>query len=505
MNRINKNPEYKYNSFLTFNIDMKLTKPLFNQSIFGLIVVGIFISVCYKALYVPITHDEVATTILLTKSSYWDLIIYKVPIPNNHILNSILTKAVVSITGVNQLSIRIINVLFFTVFSLGIYRISKSIFSLNSWFFLAASMIFFTNPYLLDFFSISRGYGLSIALCTISISYLISGFKFQHHKHIWYALILATLASYANFTLLYFWMSVIISSKLYFLFYRKTLNKGLIKNLLWLIALFTSFISLIIVPIIRMSETDQFRFWKTQGFYEDTVYYLARASLYDSKALFFQLYEVVTFLAIGIIILNSCFIIYQLRNKDTRIQLFKRPIFITTIILLLIVIVNNLHVNLFDAPHLVGRTALFYYSLFASSFVSSFALFKSIHSPKIKVSFSLIVVLLCLIQLIHTWKSDEIKEWYYDSNNLHVIDYLESNRKGKNITLHTNWLFNPSFKFYNDFENLDWLTLGAYNKIVCPDIGEQYYYVLREDVPTLINDYIIIKEFDSEGVLMLKR
>lgn len=464
-----------------------------------------FLTVLFKLMYVPITHDEVSTTFTLKNSSFWELITYKDPVPNNHILNSILTKIVVSIAGVSQVSIRLINLLFFGVFTFGVWRISKTLFSLKSFFFIPAALIFITNPYLLDFFSLCRGYGISVAFCTLSLSYLISGFSLKINKHIWLALIFSSLASYANFTLLYFWCSTIIVAMLYFIYFRKELRIGLIKNTIWLMILAVIYGIMIALPILKMTSTNQFRFWNSNGFYIDTFYPLVKDSLYGSKALFFQLYEVMSYLAIGIIAFNFCYLILKSRSKELRSKLIQNPIFITTLILLLTVVVNISHAFLLDSPYLSGRTALFYYPLFVGSFVSTFALFSNYKLPKLKIIFSIICVILCVIQFGHSWKSDYFKEWYYDASNLAVINYLDRERGDEKVTLETDWLFSPSLTFYNEFNELHWLELGPYNKEIDIDTEAKYYYVMYYNMPKLIDNFDILFEFETGGVLMINR
>lgn len=483
---------------------MKKSLEQINKWTFIVLFGIVFFTVLFKLIYVPITHDEVSTTFTLKNSSFWELITYNDPVPNNHILNSILTKLVVSVTGVSQISIRVVNLIFFGVFALGTWRISKTLFSLKSYFFIPASLIFITNPYLLDFFSLCRGYGISVAFCTLSLSYLISGFSLKVNKHIWWALIFSSLASYANFTLLYFWSSTIIVAFLYFIIYRKELRLGLIKNVIWLLILSLIYGVMIALPILKMTSTNQFRFWNSNGFYTDTFYPLVKESLYGSKALFFQLYEVISYLAIGILFFNFCYLILKSRKKELRTKLIQNPIFVTTLILLLTVTINIAHAFLLDSPYLSGRTALFYYPLFVGCFISTFALFSPSNLPKTKLFFSLTVTLLCLIQLVHTWKSDLFLEWYYDAKTLKVIEFLDRERDGGNVTLDTDWIFNPSFSFYDQFNEIKWLKLGSYDKEIHPNTNSKYYYVMYYNMPKLRENFDILFEFKTGGVLMVK-
>jgi len=187
-----------------------------NPIVFVVIYALTFIYILYKILHVPITHDEVATTVYYNNFSVWELMMYPDPLPNNHILNTISAKLFIFLFGAEQWAVRIPNLLSFVLFGVGVYRILKTVISKESMFFIPAALLFIASPYLLDFFGLCRGYGMSAALCTLSVSYIISGFATSTNKHIWYGFILSISACYANFTLLVFWAAITILTWFYF-------------------------------------------------------------------------------------------------------------------------------------------------------------------------------------------------------------------------------------------------------------------------------------------------
>lgn len=71
---------------------MKTTGIKINQYTFILIYALAFSLSLFKVFHVPITHDEVATTVHYANFSVWQIMMYPDTLPNNHILNTIFTK-----------------------------------------------------------------------------------------------------------------------------------------------------------------------------------------------------------------------------------------------------------------------------------------------------------------------------------------------------------------------------------------------------------------------------
>lgn len=71
--------------FKKINNDGPLSLWLLSLPIFFL-----FFFIIKKALFIPVTHDEVSTISYFAKLNVWAIISYQDPIPNNHILNTLL-------------------------------------------------------------------------------------------------------------------------------------------------------------------------------------------------------------------------------------------------------------------------------------------------------------------------------------------------------------------------------------------------------------------------------
>ena len=178
------------------------------DKIIFIIVSGIvWIYLLLRAYYVPIVHDEAATFYYYIQTrDFLPFIAH--PDANNHILNSALSCLFYIITGSSKLSLRLANLIFFPVYAYYIYKISCEIKSgIIKWSFLI--ILLFTHNFI-EFFGISRGYGMSMGLLTGMIYYLISFQKNNQLKNMTLCLVFGILAVTANLSLLTSFLIVFI-------------------------------------------------------------------------------------------------------------------------------------------------------------------------------------------------------------------------------------------------------------------------------------------------------
>ena len=472
---------------------------------YGFLVINllVFLFIGYKVFHVPITHDEVATTVFYSNFSFWEIMMYPDQWPNNHILNTLLSKCTLFIFGGEQWAVRLPNLLSYLLYAWGAFRILKTVLTKESSFFLAGALLFVANPYLLDFFGLCRGYGMSCALCLFSLSYLISGFSEQRAKHIWIAFLFSILASYANFTLLVFWAATTLLASFYFLSRYLQKKESLIKPALIIFISCIGYLALIAVPLYKMHSTNQFEFWTANGFVSETVIPLIIHTCYDSRV--FHHFTVFSQLSGAIIAANAVYIIANFVKAKFKLTSLKQPIFVATTLIVLTASINIFQCWLLDTPNLNGRTALFFYPLFVATVLSTHALFKTFKGRFIKVFLSIAIALLCIFHLGKTVTPWRVREWWYDAYTNRVLNYLDKHREDQAVSLETNWLFNPSFQFYTYTEQVPWLKLRAYNKDILPESDAQYYYILAEDYPQLEANFKPILKFDEVNWLLKNR
>ena len=142
---------------------MKLLKNNQRYVISTLIFIGFSTFIFYKAFITEITVDEAYSFL---NYSYVENVL-NIGIANNHLLNSYLVTLFQNF-GYSEIFLRLPNVIFGWIYIALVINVS-----LKSKDYLLSLFLLILNPYVIDFFSISRGYGITTSLIFLSIySYL---------------------------------------------------------------------------------------------------------------------------------------------------------------------------------------------------------------------------------------------------------------------------------------------------------------------------------------------
>jgi len=125
------------------------------------------------------------------------------PTANNHVLNSLLIKALFSLGASSLAIIRLPNVLSFILYLYWGYKISVG--KLSPVLGLGCFTLLICNPFLLDFFGLARGYGLSLGFMMGSLYFGAEFFESRSTSSLIKALLLASLSVLSVFSMIYFW------------------------------------------------------------------------------------------------------------------------------------------------------------------------------------------------------------------------------------------------------------------------------------------------------------
>ena len=158
---------------------MPVKSSLFKWSLIFVILLGIALSFYthYRAATLSITHDEGVIYQLIMQHSRWEIFNYV--IPQDHMINSWLMKLSSQQFTDNEYILRLPNLLGHLLYI--IFSILLLIKLKNQHLLLAGFVLLNFNPYLLDFFSIARGYGLSVSFMMVSLYF---GFSFLQSRKI---------------------------------------------------------------------------------------------------------------------------------------------------------------------------------------------------------------------------------------------------------------------------------------------------------------------------------
>lgn len=144
------------------------------HSLLGIgIVAGVFAVNAYRATHQSITADEAYTwDFYVDKPFNWFLVIYTT---NNHVLHTLLCRLSVQALGLSELTMRLPSLaggLLYLVFS---HKLCRLLFK-NLWLFLLALAALTLNPFITDYLSVARGYGMALGFFIAALYFVIRFF-----------------------------------------------------------------------------------------------------------------------------------------------------------------------------------------------------------------------------------------------------------------------------------------------------------------------------------------
>lgn len=468
---------------------MKWDKLKIENAIYGIIGIILWVLIWNKAINIPMTHDEVGTAIYYGFMPIKEILTYENPVPNNHILNTLLLKFTMSIFGVHPWTIRLPNIFSFIIYYYFVIQFLRKFIS-NSLLQYVGLLILILNPFFFDFFSLARGYALSTSLMMGSLFYFYSYLKIGDNRNLTFTLIFAFMAVLANFTILNYYMPLIlflaIASPIIHYKDRKTLiikQYGIIASVTVVLG------SISYLPITKMVATKQFIYWGNIGFYNDTLKHLLFCSRYNVPYFDWPLDMMLLIMACII-----SFIIILVVLLNTNWKKWNIPI-VSFLLLFCIGMYNVLQHNLLDVPFLNARTALFLLPLSFIPFLFSLDRLKKINNI---IGIVMIVFFggLVIQHFIRAYQSKSSFEWYLDENTYQVLDKVKDIIEKENITkpvqLNCTWVFHPSLLFHTQYDYPGLINLITYHKEVQPNSNTEFYYAQPEDYEVLKDKYDVV-------------
>lgn len=465
---------------------------------------GIVWYIIYKASTTSYTHDESYTYTHYVHQGFMDIVSYKTPYTNNHILNTVLMKYCELLFGSSELSLRLPNILAFILYSIFIILLLyKYIPKLMFPFYLLMVL----NPHLLDFFALARGYGLSFAFLLMSLYYLSLYFTSKQNKHLILFNVGAFLSVMSNFSLLNYYVAALIvynivsyvvlkidSTSNNYHFYKQ--NKiNIVSVILSGMVLYE--------PLRRISKMSLLDFGGKNGFMEDTVGTAIYSFFYEMYVTPF-LETMFKIFIVSVVALTLIIILKAIVQRN--ITLFKVHISLVLInlILLAIVTITIAQHLILGNDYYIHRFALFFYPIFILNFTFLFNYFFQL-SKTTSVSISYLCASLALFNIYINHNTAFYKDWKIDSDVKSMMQNLVLEHEkypNKNMRLGINWLFEPGVNFYRYTWDLKWLNPAHRRGISKYD---DYFYILNTDKEYMdLSNKPVVYKNEQTGAVLLK-
>lgn len=457
-----------------------------------------FVYIVIRAAVIPITCDEANTCLTFSVTSVRDIVTYHDPVPNNHILNTLLIKGLTEIFGMHVFVARLPNVLAFLLYFFVLFSWLRAI---NPYplFVLAGIVIFCCNPYLIDFFSLARGYALSIA-CMITSAWLAWRWLGTRSLRLLTAsLVWAALGVYANFTILNYYAALVVVLTLVILqgeristFRRKAFLRILCVSGLLALCIF--------YPLYRIASTRQLVYWHSNGFYADSMQTLIHDSQY---ALRYGPVTDSTFTFLFTACMMLIAVAAVIRLVRVRFRLADAPFAVMCMLVFGTALANIAQCVLLKVPYVDNRTALFYYPLAMIALIFFLQWLFTLSVP-LTVAVSVLLVLFGTQHMIRAADFTQCHDWWYDRDDTRVLADLD--HLGKPLQLDAYWIFYPSLHFYLATASHPDIRLRDYHQALDPDSPCDYYYLNATDTAALQGQFTLYRSYNyGKRVLMVRK
>ncbi|MBS1585230.1 MAG: glycosyltransferase family 39 protein [Bacteroidetes bacterium] len=393
-----------------------------------------------RIIKVPVTHDEGVTYKDYIIAPWLDIISMHPTSANDHILNSLLSKFFRLLLGDGHFSLRLTSLLSLLAYQYFSYAILKRLFK-DQVMIVAGFILLNCNPFLFEFFSLCRGYSLAIALMMCSTWYLLRYMDEGKIALQWYCMAAAMLAVYANYSLLYYYLALIVAVP-FIVIRRNTPGRSIFGQLLPCALSALLLFATTVGNLKALHDEGQLYYGGDTGIVHDTFATLFRESLFLDKQSAGGL--VAAYIACSFILCAAlCILVQFARNKKT-------ATINTGVVLLLLLCIpllaNTAQHYLMGAKYLIDRTALFYYPLLLLLF------FCVVAGPGRSLGTVLVAApaLACLLLFITHVNLERSRGWPDDAVALLLMNKMLREQKSGSakIKLRSTWLLQPSFQYY---------------------------------------------------------
>ena len=457
-----------------------------NKAIIFLIILGvlIFSYTATRAYLLSITWDEAYSYLNFVRPGKLFPEKFDHMSANNHLLNTWLDIFFVKCFGVSEFVLRIPSLIAHLLF---LFYSAKLVLQFqNRWMVVAAFLILNFNPYLLDFFSLARGYGLSWGLMMASIYYLYL-FISKEHRTVFAitSLVLSILATLANLVLLNYCLALYAVLSL-LMFYpilksKETSTKKIVlflKNVSIPSILIVGFLGMITPYSLNLKDAGALFWGGHTGFWTDTISETINRNFYDVgfNIMIHWLLKGFMFLVLTAAI---GFVGYKQFKKESNPE----NMFLGCILLItgFIALISSGLSYFFSTPFLTNRTALFFVVLFNLLFVF---LMNELSKEKQKIRFAAyMVAFIMFFHFVFSFNLKYVLDWKFDADTKNIMTDMEkqiqSQQLQKQVKMGVSGLLMTSVEFYLAIKKNEQLKVEEINPLQ-PDTYDYLYLSASE-------------------------
>jgi hypothetical protein len=433
-----------------------------------------------RAARLSFTHDESLTFLLAVQRPYLDIARYEVPLPsNNHLLNSTLAK-LCTLIGHGPFMLRLPNVLAHALYLTAAFCLARRAGAGPTR--VLAFVVLTLNPFLLDFFSLCRGYGLACGFELAALLLLVRIAETPRNRPLQAGLatLVAALSPLSNLSFLVFFLAflgILLLVELRNWYAARGTPEACswhaLLGSLGLPLLLAGLVCAWLVPVgLKLREMGELYYGGDQGFLQDTLGSLLEASTYYKP---YPGFVRVSLQLFGVLAAGAALVLaLRLARQHKPLALWLCALPLTTA---LICVVQH---RVMETKFPVDRTALFFIPMLGLALGVA-----STGAPWVRGGQALLglAALLLLVNATRTLNLSYFAQWQYDADTSRMLRVLAKTRgEQRHVRLGVNWLFQPTINYYRKQRRLKWL-----EKVTRTGLYEDadYYYYLPDDTGTM--------------------
>jgi hypothetical protein len=456
-----------------------------------------------RAYLVPITIDEGYSIMTYVGKPVWQILTYQYNelSANNHILNTLCIKFLSAVQGMNLGAARLGNLVCGILYVYAGIRLMETVFQ-DRTLRIAGFVLWLGNIYMAEFFSIGRGYGMSIGLMALSVWYMYRHLQERQIRHFLFSIGAAWLSVAANFTLLNYYLFLGAFAIWQIAAIRQQrLTKA------FALAGFSAALALFLYkPLKQISSVKEFDKFGTKGFYEDTLYTFVRSAFRGEEYFGTDTYRMFSY---GLAALFIALTLAGLRQWQQARFRWTAPLFLAAL-LPGVLLVNVSMTLLTSATWLPGRTNVFFYPLLIGSLAGVLSGLPAGFARRAL----LVLALPVAWHFGNTLNLKDSFEWWFDRNTRKVLDYVvqvhKEEKRNEPIRFCCFWLYDPSFDFHIKYDgeqydrymvrDIPWIGLPK------PEDKWEFYYCGKDQMNELkeLYEVVWVVEADHQYLLRLK-
>ena len=495
------------------------SSPEASRSILPLFVLSclLFAYVAVRVSLVPITWDEAFNYLEFTRQGILLPRRFSAMAANNHYLNTWLTWLTTGVLGLSEFTLRLPTLTAYLLFLYSTARLSNELTTPLAR--VSAFVILNANPYMLDFFCLSRGYGIAYGLLAGSLWYLHR--FFQSDLQVRYSrasLGLAILAVTAHLTLIHFLLALALAIVLATMLFAPagTALVGRVAHALRVNRIALTAVGLFLLPIafvVRgLRNAGALFYGGTTSFWRDTLVGVFEGSLYEKRydvswfpgAPAFALSTLLGALAVLLTVLALCGSIRAVVRGRHPSELFL-PALVFILCSCALATIAQHHV--LDVHYLSRRTALYLLipgTLMVVVLADTMARAAGVWRWSLPVA--AVVVALHLINCLNLtyvleWKlSADVKRMLAD-----VAEVKDATPAvGRTTVLGMNLEFEAPVNFYRLLNGLTWLNV-ADRRMKAHPLSDLYLYSDDDWRAVNADSFVVLKTYPLSNSRLLRR